>query len=265
MTEEHRPGWTLERLAPFGVVVHSARSGAELSSVPIAELKEFVALHRVVIARGFAPLSGTELPEYCARLGELLDWDFGSVNELKQRPDTQNYLYTDRAVPFHWDGAFVGRVPHYIFFHCDVAPPAGSGGETLFCDAVRLLELAPPERKALWEKAVITYTTEKVVHYGGTFSSPLICEHPISGEPVLRYAEPVSDLNPVRLEVTGIHTAAHNELIDDLHRRLNDPSVCYAHPWVTNDVVIADNFALLHGRRAFDGNAGRHLRRVNIL
>ena len=33
--------------------------------------------------------------------------------------------------------------------------------------------------------------------------------------------------------------------------RLNDERVCYAHRWQTGDVVIADNFTLLHGRRAF--------------
>ena len=35
---------------------------------------------------------------------------------MKVDQQAQNYLYTNRSVPFHWDGAFAGRVPRYIFF-----------------------------------------------------------------------------------------------------------------------------------------------------
>ena len=85
-------------------------------------LKEWVDAHRVVVLRGFAPLAGPALPEFCQSLGELLEWEFGAVNDLRIKSDTRNYLYTNREVPFHWDGAFIDRAPHYIFFHCDVAP-----------------------------------------------------------------------------------------------------------------------------------------------
>ena len=47
--------------------------------------------------------------------------------------------------------------------------------------------------------------------------------------------------------------------------RLNDERVCYAHRWQTGDVVIADNFTLLHGRRAFEHGTVRDIRRVNVL
>lgn len=265
MTEERTPIWIYEQLTPFGVVVKSGPAGAGLDSAHVPALKELIDAHRVVVLRGFTPLKGTAFPEFCGGFGELLEWDFGTVNDLRLRPDAQNYLYTNRAVPFHWDGAFVGRVPHYIFFHCEVAPPPGSGGETLFCDTTRLLERAPSRRREVWEQTEITYTTEKIVHYGGTFTSPMVMRHMVSGEKVLRYAEPVSDLNPVQLEIEGIPEEHQKDFLEDLHHRLNDESVCYQHQWLSGDVVIADNYALLHGRHAFDGNAERHIRRVNIL
>ena len=265
MTQEATSGWSLEQLTPFGAVVQSERVGSDLRTVPVSALRAWVDKHRVVVLRRFAPLAGAALPEFCQSLGQLLEWDFGTVNDLSIRDDAKNYLYTSHAVPFHWDGAFIGRVPHYIFFHCDAAPPRGSGGETLFCDTERLLELAPSERRKLWEQIVITYSTEKIVHYGGTFTSPIITRHPTTGTLVLRYAEPVSDLNPVQLEIRGIAEDSRSEFIEDMHRRLNDDIVCYRHEWLDGDVVIADNHALLHGRRAFDQNAARHIRRVNIL
>ncbi|HEX8734133.1 MAG TPA: TauD/TfdA family dioxygenase [Pyrinomonadaceae bacterium] len=265
MMEESLSNWTFEPLAPFGGVIHSKTKGADLSIIPVPALKNLINEHRLLILRGFAPLSGNALPEFCLNLGEILEWEFGAVNELSVKDNARNYLYTNRAVPFHWDGAFAGKIPRYIFFHCDAAPAPEKGGETLFCDTVRLLELAEPEQSEKWEKITITYTTEKIVHYGGSFSSPMIALHPISREKTLRYAEPVTDLNPVQLEIKGIPEAAHQEFLQDMHRRLRDESVCYCHCWLDGDIVIADNFALLHGRRAFEPNTERRIRRVNIL
>ena len=40
---------------------------------------------------------------------------------------------------------------------------------------------------------------------------------------------------------------------------------CYAHQWQNNDVLLADNFALIHARRAFKNFSPRFLRRIQIL
>src|SRR5258707_15261926 len=128
-------------------------------------------------------------------LGKPLEWEFGAVNELVAKSDAKNYIYTTAAVPFHWDGAFVGKIPHYILFSCEVAPPAASGGETIFCDGAQVLRSAKPEQRALWKSLSITYSTEKVVHYGGSFSSPMVVIHPGSGERTPRFSVAVSDLN----------------------------------------------------------------------
>lgn len=255
----------LSQLKPFGVVVGSEQQGASLDAVSISALKALVDEHRVVVLRGFAPLAGDALPQFCRRLGQLLEWEFGTVNELRVRAEAGNYLYTNGAVPFHWDGAFAGHVPRYIFFHCDAAPSVESGGETLFCDSVRLLALASSQERERWRRITITYTTEKIVHYGGSFTSPLIANHPDGGEEILRFAEPVEDLNPVRLEINGLHGQTRREFLGDMHRRLRDARACYVHEWMDGDVLIADNHRLLHGRRAFTKSTERRIRRVNIL
>ena len=257
--------WQLDQLKPFGLVVTSKQPGSDLYALPTANLQQWVENQRVVILRGFAPLEARRFPQFCSRFGEILEWDFGAVNELRVQSEARNYLYTNREVPFHWDGAFAGRVPRYIFFHCDEAPPPGSGGETLFCDTVRLLEEAPPERRALWAQIDITYTTQKIVHYGGSFTSPMICSHLLNGNQVLRFAEPVVDLNPVQLEINGIPEEEQAAFLKDMHERLHNDAVCYRHEWRQGDVVIADNFVLLHGRDAFADNSPRKIRRVNIL
>ena len=255
----------IEQLEPFGLVVTSKQRGRDLHSVPVATLEDWVAAHRVVVLREFARLEADAFPEFCSRFGRILEWDFGAVNELRVQSEARNYLYTNREVPFHWDGAFAGRIPHYIFFHCDEAPEENCGGQTLFCDTVRLLELAPLELRALWEKTSITYTTQKIVHYGGGFTSPVICSHQPTGDQVIRFAEPVDDLNPVQLDIHGIPRTEQARFLKDMHERLHDDEVCYRHLWRQGDVVIADNFVLLHGRDAFAAGTPRRIRRVNIL
>lgn len=254
-----------EQLDPFGVVVHSEDPGENVSAITTSYLKDQIENHRVVILRGFAPLIGDAFPEFCKDFGSILEWDFGAVNHLSVKADARNYLYTTHDVPFHWDGAFVSRAPHYIIFHCDLAPAAGSGGETLFCDTTRLLAHASAEVRELWKRIVITYATEKIVHYGGTFTSPIVAQHPLNGRPVLRYAEPVVDLNPVELAIQGLAGMDQNEFIEDMSQRLNDDRCCYSHSWATGDMLIADNYTLLHGRRAFVPGTQRNIRRVNVM
>jgi alpha-ketoglutarate-dependent taurine dioxygenase len=255
-----------QSLSPFGLELTASPAGADVESLLRPDiLRSQLARHRVLVLRGFAPLSGDGLVDLCRRFGELQDFDFGKVNELRVKEGSPNYLFTTSAVPFHWDGAFLGRVPSVIVFHCEAAPAEGTGGETLFVDTTRVLAAAPPERRALWEKVRITYVTEKKVHYGGRFTSPVLGRHPGTGEETLRFAEPVADLNPVTLEIEGLPPSDHASFLEDLTRRLYDPAVCLAHAWRAGDYVLADNHALLHGRRAFADAGRRHLRRVNIL
>ncbi|HYW71706.1 MAG TPA: TauD/TfdA family dioxygenase [Pyrinomonadaceae bacterium] len=249
--------------APFGVTLTSVESGRDLRSLGADYLKALVEENRVAILRGFAPLRGDDFPDFCRDLGELQEWDFGVVNNLRVDARAENYLYTNRAVPFHWDGAFAGRIPHYIIFHCDAAPADGSG-QTLLTDTVRLLAAVSAGTLQTWRQVDITYTTEKVVHYGGSFNSPLITRHPVSGREVLRFAEPVFDLNPVRLEIHGLANLSEADFLTDLGERLRDPASCYEHQWRAGDVVIADNYVLLHGRREFAEANQRHIRRVNV-
>jgi len=255
--------WSNKQVDPFGVVLHSDHRDQIVSAIPISFLKDQIEEHRVVVIRGFAPLEGNAFPEFCKQFGSIQEWDFGAVNDLRVKAETQNYLYTNHDVPFHWDGAFVSRAPHYIIFHCDVAPM--NGGETLFCDTTLLLANASTEMRELWERVVITYSTEKVVHYGGIFTSPMVVQHPLNGRPVLRYAEPVVDLNPVELVIQGLDGTGQHEFIADMRQRLNDVRCCYSHAWATGDLVIADNYTLLHGRRTFAPGVQRHIRRVNVI
>jgi alpha-ketoglutarate-dependent taurine dioxygenase len=257
--------WQTRALSPFGLEVIAAARATGPEEIPSPTLKDWIAKDRYVLLRGFAPLSTESMTRLALTLGKTLEWEFGAVNELVAKPDAKNYIYTTGAVPFHWDGAFIGKIPHYILFSCEVAPPEDSGGETIFCDGAHLLRSATPEQRASWRTTSVTYSTDKVVHYGGSFTSPMIAPHPVSGEETLRFAEPVLDLNPVTLEIPGRTSQQRDALVAAMAKLLRKPEYFVAHQWRAGDVLIADNHALLHGRNAFVHAALRHIRRINIL
>ena len=226
-------------------------------------LREFVQQHRIVLLRGFASIHRNELIDYAKTIGSLLQWEFGNVMEMQAHEKPTNYLFTHGHVPLHWDGAF-HQVPRFLLFNCIQAPLANSGGETFFSNTNKIWLDANKDEKKLWENYKLTYTTEKLAHYGGTITSPLVQQHPDKNEMILRFAEPVLPpmLNPVSVSMNHVN---EKQFIQVMSTRCNDAKYCYVHTWQENDFLLADNHALLHGRNAFKNFSPRHLRRIQIL
>jgi alpha-ketoglutarate-dependent taurine dioxygenase/4-hydroxybenzoate polyprenyltransferase len=254
----------LTPLHPFGVRVE-VEAGTSLASIDLGTLQAWLDQYRVVQLRGLRPEPPHELAASSRRLGPLQPWPFGAVHELKQVARTENYLYTEHAVPLHWDGAFADAVPHWLVFECMEAPEDGAGGETVFVDTPTVIARATNEQRERWGRARFRFSTEKKAHYGGSFIARTVARHPTLNIDVLRYAEPVEDLNPVTVEALDVEAAEGHALMTELSTALAAPEAVLALPWKKGDFVIADNHALLHGRRAFVNGAPRHLYRVNVL
>ncbi len=254
---------TTESAQPFGLVVR-VPVGTDFLDLDTNTLHAWVAKHRVVVIRGLRSFAKREMPAAARKLGPLLAWEFGAINELVPTKGTKNYLYTNREVPLHWDGAFFGQVPRYLFFQCLEAPDV-AGGETLFVDTTRVWASADDETRDRWRSLAFVYETEKVVHYGGRFEARVVSQHPISHETVLRFAEPVDDLNPVTVAAKDLGPLDSARVITELRHAFASKDAVLAHAWEKGDVVIADNHALLHGRAAFEGGERRHIRRINVL
>lgn len=244
-------------LKPFGICIEHADPWA----IDPETIHELVREHRVVVLRRTAALDDTGLARWSARLGMVLRWEFGDVNDLRVRPDKKNYLYTNGEVPLHWDGAFASAVPRYLVFQCREAPVANQGGETVFVDAVGPFRDASEEQRTAWQATAMTYDTEKVVHYGGKITQPLVDRHPLTDEPVLRFAEPVDGLNPVDVAVSSGLYADYALAIHVCEQ----PQYRMLHVWEVDDIVVADNHALLHGRTSYANDTPRRLARVNVL
>lgn len=253
-------------LRPFGRVVETT-GPARLSDLSSERLAAWTVESRVLVLRGFDTLGSDEFADWCRDWGRVLVWPVGEVVDLVVQDDPANYLFASGDVPFHWDGAFVEDDPRWFFFQCLDATP-GAGGETVFSDTTAVYRDADPSTRARWADVRITYRTETLAHYGGEVTADLVSEHPVTGLPVLRFAEPLDPeiyRNPVSADVEGMTSEQSAEFLGDLADRVHRPEYCYHHDWRAGDVVIADNVALIHGRTAFSGPTNRHLQRVEVI
>lgn len=255
----------IEILSPFGIKITAKNQNTDISQFSTEQIKKWIHTYQVVVFRGFKTIAKQPFALYAQKLGEPIQWPFGAINDLIVKTDTENYIYTNHKVPFHWDGAFVNKIPHIILFQCIKAPPALSKGGTTFCNTIKLLENIDAEKLEQWSQISITYKTEKKVHYGGQFTQKLIDKHPISKKAILRYAEPVQDLNPVSLEISELKDSNQSDFVESMKKVLYQKDVLYTHQWKDGDFVMADNFALLHGREAFIGDNSRYIQRINLL
>lgn len=249
----------MKKLSPFGVEIKASN----LSQLSREETLALVTEHKLLLVRGLDPFSREDLLRFASIEGgtDLVQWDFGPVMEMKVDPSKPNYLFSTERVPFHWDGAFHVE-PSILVFQCVQAPDPEKGGETLFADGEAIFQNASREQRSKWKCTRLTYQTEKKAHYGGSITNSMVGEHPKKRTSLLRYAEPVhSKLNPVSLKVDGADQATLEREMEEL---LYSAQYCYQHRWQDNDLLLVDNFSLLHGRNAFAASSPRHLRRIQL-
>jgi len=258
------------KINPFGVLITAESSDQDIHDLDIEKLRQLFKEEHLIALRGFRTFKGADdFSQYCERLGEISVWPFGKVLELVEQEKPQDHIFDNNYVPLHWDGMYRPQVPEYQIFHCVRAPLSGQGGRTTFSNTILALEHASPELRDLWNKVTGIYQ-RKMEFYNSKTVSPIITRHPHQGYPVIRYNEPPSEekgsfVNPPDLEFTGLSHQEQESFHQNLKKALYAPTNFYAHEWQTGDVVIADNFSLLHGREGFISKAPRHIRRVHVL
>lgn len=257
-------------IKPFGMLIEAKHPVDAIQDFELGQLRTLFRKEHLVVLRGFRTYKDSDdFSKYCERWGEVSVWPFGKVLELIERENPEDHIFDSNYVPLHWDGMYRPQVPEYQIFHCVQAPLPGQGGRTTFSNTMLALESADPHIKRLWSQATGVYQ-RKMEFYNSKTISPIVTMHPHRGYPVIRYSEPPSKehghfVNPPDLTFSGVEGGDIELLHQSLKEALYSPNNFYAHEWQTGDVIIADNFSLLHGREKFVSKAPRYLQRVHVL
>ncbi len=262
--------YEVTQINPFGILINADDSSLDIHDLDIQELRKIFQNEHLIALRGFRTFKGADdFSDYCERWGEISIWPFGKVLELVEQENPQDHIFDNNYVPLHWDGMYRRQVPEYQIFHCVQAPLTGKGGKTTFSNTILALEHASAELRNQWNQITGVYQ-RKMEFYNSKTVSPIITRHPHRDFPVIRYNEPPSNdkghfVNPPNLQFSGVSNQDQEKFHRSLKSALYSPKCFYAHEWQTGDVVIADNFSLLHGREEFVSKSPRHIRRVHVL
>jgi pyoverdine/dityrosine biosynthesis protein Dit1/alpha-ketoglutarate-dependent taurine dioxygenase len=230
-----------------------------------------------VVLRGFHVDSKEHLVEFSSEFGKPVVWDFGPVHTIRPKKTPDGYIASREAVPLHWDvsmppsyleasGRYEDFTPQFFILYCHKAPASGEG-QTTVVDGRRVLENAGSTKVEGWKQVVIDYFT-KLTYYGGKQRSyPLIMQHPITGEDILRYQEASnSNLQTFELSSKSLPQQDWIQLIAELQAAVYDESCLVCHDWQQGDLLLIENHYMLHGRTAAsDLTDDRELWRVQLL
>jgi alpha-ketoglutarate-dependent taurine dioxygenase len=260
----------LDIVSPFGVMIQPREAKENVTEVSVPVARDLARKYHLLVFRGFDVFADPEqLARYAASWGRVLRWPFGTVLDLVEHERPVDHVFDHTGVSLHWDGMFVDWIPEFQIFQCVKALDQGQGGRTIFCDTTRALDNADGATQKLWKSLTLTYRVMKESHYGGAAVSPLIVAHPTKGFPTIRYLEPVPEsidyVNRPQVTFNDVPDGRVAEIEQTLRDALYDRRHCYAHEWHTGDIVVADNYTLLHGREPYNSRGGRHLRRVHVL
>jgi alpha-ketoglutarate-dependent taurine dioxygenase len=257
-------------VAPFGLLIEPLSSNADVRDIDVNELRDLFRKEQLLVIRGFKTfVDAQDFSSYCGRFGDISVWPFGKVLELVEQNNPEDHIFDNNHVPLHWDGMYRQQIPEFQIFHCVQAPPLGSGGRTTFSNTLLALTNASEACRAQWSKVTGVYQ-RKMEFYDSKTISPIITTHPDRGFQILRYNEPPHQalrplLNPPILEFEGLGAGEEEAFHASLREALYATSNFYAHEWHNGDLVIADNYTLLHGRESFETKTPRHLQRVHVL
>lgn len=239
----------------FGAEVRGLDLLGSVAESDIGDLREALAEHQLLLFR----LGGRMPPE---RQVDVAGW-FGPVATNGEKPwsilRNDSRAGADR-LPFHCDFTYTDAPIQAISLHAIELPQGGTS--TSFVSGVHAWASLPPELQDKLSPMTVRHVHDSSIVAADmpvfVADQPVRFEHPRAGKPVLLvteyHARRINELSP----------EASEALLRRLFADLYQPQRIYEHQWRLHDLLIWDNLAVQHARRAQadPGEGARALQRV---
>jgi alpha-ketoglutarate-dependent taurine dioxygenase/precorrin-6B methylase 1 len=172
---------------------------------------------------------------------------------IEEHQTTEYRALSSQSVPFHNEGIYYNSPPRYLLLYC--VAPADDGGETLLLRGDSVVDCMNSKLRQFLQE------TPVCIRVGNhTATRNLLVQYPGNSEQVLFFIDPQTT-NNCTLTIDGC--LLDNSVLAELRALLMEPSMIYhCQKWQAHDLLIIDNYKILHGRTAYQGH--RLLKRVLI-
>lgn len=207
----------------------------------------------------------------------ILDSDAQQKLSIYENDDNPGERFTG-YIPWHQDMIFVPKPNHGALLRAVVVP--GRGGETGWIDIGAAYDSLPEEMKSRIEGLEAEYhfctnhtkgkfgVNRKVRKVAGNVDNlpdfppvahPLVMNHPISGRKIL-------NISPLHLVgMFGMDPQEGDALLNELIDHIYQSRFSYVHRWQPDDMVLWDNWRVLHQAFGWPVEERRLMQRTQIL
>ncbi|KAI8624787.1 Clavaminate synthase-like protein [Xylariaceae sp. FL1651] len=272
-----------EFLYPCGILIKPANPASvyPLSMVDMQKVRTLAMTCSPIVLRGFS--NTKDRRTFIAKaydLGPVLPWKSGVIQEVRNESNNDpqsNSVVSAEAMPMHYDGMFkiitvkdertgkekkVSDTPHFQYFVSQSAAQPGDGF-TLFASSdlfARYLPQAYNIKKL--EKIRWTCRSHGFFHHIME-DIPLVVRHPTRNSPCIRWHQPWPKWRTAYGYADISIDNGSQSLIPLVDSLLFDRRVCLRFSWQEGDVLVSDNFAMLHTRTSFSTYHPRELWRIH--
>ncbi len=229
-------------IEPIGARV-TELAADDVAAETVDELRQHLAAHGVLVLPG-QEIDDAAFLGFLEKFGELTFTQgetpvpgFDDLNVISNVART-----TPPRSSFHTDSSYLRRPPSYTALRAVEVPAVG--GQTQFTSQYRAYDTLP---EALRDRLAGRSITHVVTGLDAdtldetSAEHPIFPVHPVSGRPTLYLSTPARCA-----AISGLDEAESAATIKSLYEHSTREENLYRHSWSPGDVVIWDNFVVLH-------------------
>lgn len=250
----------------LGVEVHGVELSQPIDHDTAVTLRRLFDEHHLLLFRA-QEISGDDQVALCRCLRPVID-------PVAWISNVEAGFHPEGELLFHSDYAFT---PHPMLGLSLYAVEISAGAApTNYASNVRALRQLPASLRARLDGLRVVHMIDSVngrenvrtrlcdvgsdapEHLYPRVARPVVWQHPVTGVDVLFVMQQQAS------HIEGWGTEENEALFAELFAHLYRPDNVYTHEWEPGDLVVWDNIALQHGRRANPNAVRRSLRRVTM-